>query len=250
MTAFGRGVRGWRGVARSVAIYHDRRHLAGLKSLYRPLVAPGDLAFDIGAHVGDRTRVLAALGVRVVAVEPQTRPARLLQLAARAIRGVTVVEMAVAARPGRLSLSVNSANPTVSTLSRAMVGAADGHPMWQGQRWDETVEVEGTTLDALIGAHGMPAFIKIDVEGLEDEVLAGLSRPSKVLSFEFTTLQRGVGLAALARAEALGYGSFNLSLGESHVLRWRQPVDAATVRTVIETLAAEANSGDVYCFAP
>jgi FkbM family methyltransferase len=43
-----------------------------------------------------------------------------------------------------------------------------------------------TTLDELIGKHGVPVFIKIDVEGFEEAVLQGLSQPVRALSFEFT----------------------------------------------------------------
>jgi 16S rRNA A1518/A1519 N6-dimethyltransferase RsmA/KsgA/DIM1 with predicted DNA glycosylase/AP lyase activity len=68
------------GLLRSLAIYHaiplrQRR----LKRLYRQFVQAGDLVFDIGAHVGNRARALAAIGCRVVALEPQPDFARVLR---------------------------------------------------------------------------------------------------------------------------------------------------------------------------
>src|SRR5262245_48030625 len=37
---------------------------------YPQWVKPGDLVFDIGANIGNRTRVFASMGARVIAVEP------------------------------------------------------------------------------------------------------------------------------------------------------------------------------------
>ena len=59
------------GMARSLVIYHgipgrQRR----MRRLYGQFVRSGDLVFDIGAHVGNRTRAFAGLGCRVVALEP------------------------------------------------------------------------------------------------------------------------------------------------------------------------------------
>ncbi|MBB4002752.1 FkbM family methyltransferase [Aurantimonas endophytica] len=230
-------------------VYHgDQRHHDGLERLYRPFVSPGDLVFDIGAHVGDRIKVLRRLGARVVAVEPQPRPARLLRALFGRDASVTIVQAAVDTVPGILELRINGANPTVSTASEKMVAAAAGHEGWGSEVWDETVRVEATTIDRLIVTHGEPAFIKIDVEGLEDRVLAGLSRPVKVLSFEFTTLQRDVAQRSLARAGDLGYRRFNLSLGETHEMVFEEPCSQDVMREKLRELPDAANSGDVYCF--
>ncbi len=50
---------------------------------YGEFVRPGDLAFDIGAHVGDRIGSFRRLGARVVAVEPQPALVRTLRLILR-----------------------------------------------------------------------------------------------------------------------------------------------------------------------
>ena len=60
--------------------YYAPGRAAALDAFHRRFLGPGDLAFDIGAHVGDRTASFRRLGARVVAVEPQPRLARLLRL--------------------------------------------------------------------------------------------------------------------------------------------------------------------------
>ncbi|MGF1658685.1 MAG: FkbM family methyltransferase [Rubrimonas sp.] len=239
--------RAWAGVARSLRIYRlDRAHAASLRRFLSPMVRPGDLAFDVGAHVGDRVAALRALGARVVAVEPQARLARVLRLLHGRDAGVEIVRAALGAAEGAAVLRVNRANPTVSTLSEGFVAGAAGAPGWEGQSWDAEETAPMTTLDALAARFGPPAFVKIDVEGHEAEVLAGLSAPPPLLSFEVVAAARAAGVAALERAQALGYGGFRLSLGESHA--WETDwLDAAAMRDLVAGLPDAANSGDVYC---
>ena len=163
--------------------------------LYGNFVRSGDLVFDVGAHVGDRVASFRRLGARVVAVEPQRAMLRALRLLHGRDRLVTIEAVAIGAQAGRARMLINSDNPTVSSVSPAFVEAAQGSVGWETQRWDESTDVEITTLDGLIAKHGVPAFIKLDVEGFEAEALSGLTQAVQALSFEFTTIQPNVALA-------------------------------------------------------
>jgi len=240
-----RGLQTTLGVLRSLRIYrgHPERARA-MDRLYARFVAPGDLAFDVGAHVGDRIASFRRLGARVVAVEPQPALYRTLRMLFGRDRNVALVRSAIGRTNGTAEMKLNLGNPTLSTLSGDFIAASRGAAGWEKEVWGESVEVPVTTLDALIEVHGQPAFIKLDVEGFEAEALAGLSAPVPALSFEFTTIQRRIAVACLEHCAALGYRTFNAAVGESQTLgEWRS---AEAMADWLTTLPHAANSGDVY----
>ena len=240
-----KSLRAARGVLRSLRTYHGQAgHAQAMDALYAQFIAPGDLVFDIGAHVGDRIRAFRRLGAHVVAVEPQPALFRTLTVLFGRSDAVTLVPCAVGRAAGTATMMINLDNPTTSTLSRDFIAASRDAGGWEGQAWPQTLEVPVTTLDELIGRHGTPSFIKLDVEGFEAEALAGLSHGIAALSFEFTTIQRTVGLASLGRCTALGYTRFCAALGESQRLgEW---LSAPDITSWLMTLPHSANSGDIY----
>jgi hypothetical protein len=158
--------------------------------------------------------------------------------------------MAVAAASGSIELFDNLDNASLTTASWGFVAAASAAPGWRGERWPGRFVAPAITFDQLIERHGEPIFAKIDVEGFEAEVLAGLSRPLPAFSFEFTTILRQVAMDCVTRCRALGGYEYNAALGESQRLAFTQWVNADAIEGWLETLPDSANSGDIYARLP
>ena len=235
------------GLWRSVLMYHGiplRRRC--LTRFYAPFIRPNDLCFDLGAHVGSRLRAWLPLGARIVAVEPQPECMALLRRWFGDHDRITLIEQAVGATPGVAELFVSPRTPTVSSLSPAWIAAAQREPGFAGVRWDYAISVQVTTLDRLIAEHDQPAFCKIDVEGYELDVLQGLTRPIRALSFEYRRANLDAARACVASLAALGPYEFNSSVGEAQRLRSPVWLDAPACLAWLDTVAGLGDSGDLY----
>lgn len=217
-----------------------RRDERARRSMYAHFVRCGDLCFDVGANVGNRVGVFRALGARVVAVEPQ--PALASYLRSRYPRGVTIVEAGAGAEPGTAELRLATSH-TVATMAPEFVAMAGAEGRFEGNEWTDRIVVQVVTLDDLIRQHGEPAFVKIDVEGFEPEVLRGLSRPVAALSFEFTRSLADHASACVDRLAELGRYEFNFSEGET--MTWALPSWLPADR-IVDAAADAGDWGDVY----
>ncbi len=234
------------GLARSLFIYWRPGRQRSLKRLYQPFLAPGDIAFDIGAHLGDRSAAFQSLGAQVIALEPQPALAKWFQRLLKSPH-ITLLTLAVGPTPGHAEIAINVGNPTLSTLAtewRRHVGKRNAG--FQRVRWEETLQVEMTTLDALIERFGEPRFIKIDVEGFEAEVLQGLSCPVAALSMEFVAGMLDVTHACLAEVNRLGDYRFNAIAGEQRQFRFATWLTPEEMASWLAEGAEQLASGDIY----
>lgn len=239
-------VRAALGLIRSLAIYHGRPwRKRRLHRFYQPLIGPGDLCFDIGAHVGNRAGAMLGCGASVVALEPQPLFLSFLRRFVRSDR-LTILGKAVGAAPGELTLYISSRHPTVATLSPdwlKIVGASEG---FEKVAWDRSARVEVTTLDALIATYGPPRFCKIDVEGMEMDILNGLSRPIPLIAFEYLPAALDLAFGCLERLDGLGRYSYNLVAGEDHFFASPEWLSSTALREIVPGLAGDGRSGDIY----
>ncbi|QNI03649.1 FkbM family methyltransferase [Halomonas sp. SH5A2] len=234
------------GLARSLFIYWRPGRQRGLKQLYRPFIVPGKPAFDIGAHLGDRSAAFNALGAQVIALEPQPVLAKWFK---RMVKTPPVTLLPVAAGPteGVAEIAISSANPTLATLAsewREQIGQRNAG--FSQVRWEQRLSVPVTTLDQLITDYGEPSFIKIDVEGFEAEVLAGLSYPVAALSVEFVTGALKVSHECVDQLSRLGDYRYNAVAGEQRHFRWKEWQTPEAIRQWLNEGADALPSGDLY----
>jgi FkbM family methyltransferase len=235
------------GFARSLAIYYGLPwRTRALCRHYAVFLGPGDLAFDVGAHVGNHARCFAGLGARVIAVEPQPAFAAWLRRLFRGRPQVTVVECALAATPGTLELHRSPRTPTVATVSRRWIDTVRASGGFERVRWTDAVRVPATTLDALIARFGLPRFCKVDVEGYEAEVLRGLSQPIPALSFEYVPAAIDVARRAAGLLAALAPYRFNPTIGERRHFLWRRWQPVAAIDAWLAGRQADEPSGDIH----
>lgn len=234
------------GLARSLVVYYGQPwRRSALRQFYASIVKPGELVFDIGAHVGSRSSTLLKLGAKVVAVEPQPAFADFIE--SRFAGALTGFErVAVGRTAGQIDLLISSRHPTVTSISSRFVETVKQSKGFSQVVWDRKVTVPMVTLDHLVGKYGLPAFCKIDVEGAEAEILCGLSKPIPLIAFEYIPAMPSVASNAIDRLMGIGNYRFNRVVGEQHQFvsdRWKS---ADELLVELSQMPPEAQSGDVY----
>jgi FkbM family methyltransferase len=235
------------GLLRSIAMYYWKpMNKRRLRNFYGQFISPGDLCFDIGAHVGNRADAWESLGAQVIAVEPQEHCINYMRRRFRNKDKITVIPKAVGAAHGTATLHVSRMTPTISTLSDEDWRDQINEDAWYKVSWEDQVQVEVITLDHLIEQYGTPAFCKIDVENHELEVLQGLTHAIPALSFEYYPPYTGRATTCVRRIEALGPYQFNWSFGETQRLNSDEWLSADALSDILGSYATREHYGDVY----
>ena len=180
----------------------------------------GDLIFDVGANVGYKVGMFLRMGATVVAAEPDELNQTILRQKFLSYhlrkRPLTIVGKAISEESSVQKMWIEAPGSALNTLCDKWAETLRDDEARFGRRMNfgQWKVVEATSIERLIAEHGVPFFVKIDVEGHELSVLRGMRQPVPYLSFEVNLPEfRAEGLECV---QVLGHlaqdGQFNYSL--------------------------------------
>lgn len=210
---------------------------------YSQFIKKGDLCFDVGANIGNKTNIFLKLGAKVVAIEPQELACQKIQQLYGDNKNLTVVNKGLADKSGFLELSIGEDLSVLATMSEKW--RKEGG-IFKDYTWANTQKVLVCTLNDLISEYGLPKFCKIDVEGFEQQVLKGLSQPIPYLSFEFHKNFLDESKACVKYLASLGKAEFNGCFGESKEFIFATWVSADEILSKLSQSNDKDLWGDIY----
>lgn len=160
-----------------------------------------DLIYDVGMNNGDDTAYYLHRGYRVVAIDadPQACDKARLRFQDEVSRGrLTILNVGIAAEPGNLDFWICEPHPEWNSFDRG-IASRDGSP-------HHCIQVPCRTLDSILSDHGIPYYLKVDIEGHDlqcVDALRTVSNRPKYVSIEIDDID-----ASLRAMADLGYTSF------------------------------------------
>jgi FkbM family methyltransferase len=167
-----------------------------------------DLIFDIGCHKGEDSALYLKKGFRVVAVEANPTLCGELRhrFASEIARGqFTLVENAIAAKPGHIEFYINTMHSIWGTIRSDRIDRDAANITM--------ISVHAVTFGSLLQRYGIPRYLKIDIEGADMLCLQGLlpfSDKPDFVSFESDRKAVSTLRTELSILRRLGYTEFQL----------------------------------------
>lgn len=173
-----------------------------------------NLVFDIGSNTGNTVEYLITLSNKIIAVEPNPALAVLLKQKFKE-QNVEVIQKG-------LSNTVETKTFHISKIWGGVLSTFESDWILKSRflnegNWDSRIQVETTTLDNLINDHGIPDFVKVDVEGHEYQVFIGLTKPleNTLFGFEWVEEMFDTTTNIINYVTDLGYTKFSYTYGDN-----------------------------------
>lgn len=241
-----------------------------MQNFYSQFINPGDIAYDVGANVGNRTNIFMRLKAKTVAVEPQEGCVKKLvrvfnakdlflyktktfpegvHIYSNADESLKIIQAGLGEQETSVILKMTKAS-TIASMNEQWINAVKAK-RFKNYYWKKETMVHILTLDQLIMFYGVPKFMKIDVEGYELKVLEGLHHRIKCVSFEYVPEIIHLALGCVDRLMFLSPDYvFNFSEYETMSLGLDEWVSADKIKSILAQTQGSFVYGDVYAKLP
>ena len=192
-----------------------------------------ELIYDVGGHMGEDTDFYLKKGFKVVAVEANPVLAEKLKerFQSNLFDGsLVLIDAAIAENTGEVDFYVNQSFSIWGTI----------RPEWSernalfGNNSSELIKVKATSFSDLLGKHGVPYYLKIDIEGADLLCLESfLDKPDKprFVSIESEKRSWSALLDEFEMFKKLGYSRFKI-VDQKNIDRQKPPDPAVEGRYV------------------
>lgn len=170
-----------------------------------------DLIYDVGMHKGEDTEFYLKKGFRVIAIEANpdlcTECERLFPERVQSGQ-LVIINKAIAEEAGEIEFYINE--------GRSVWGTADKNWMIRNEKQgfpSRVTIVKAVTISEILREHGMPYYMKIDIEGLDHLCISGLQEVDekpKFVSIESSATTEGDTFYQLSLLNDLGYTKFKI----------------------------------------
>lgn len=147
---------------------------------YKKLINKGDLCFDVGANNGHVSNFFLQCGAKVVAFEPQESCNKELQKIKN--RNLIIEKCGITGNHETRDFFISDISD-ISTFSNKFIETYKSDIC----QWNKTESIECYPLDHFINKYGVPDYCKVDVEGLELEIINSLEHQIPMIEFESTS---------------------------------------------------------------
>lgn len=208
------------------------------KRFYSDLIKHGDLCFDIGANIGDKSKILLSLGATVIAFEPQSSCFPYLESIPD--NKFRYLPFAVGSKNEVKELQLAN-HIEVATFSDEFIDYFKNEQL----QWSESEKVTVKSLNFLIQEFGLPSFCKVDVEGYESEVLCNLEHKIPLIEFEFTGGFIGQTLKIIEYLDSENT-EYNFILNENTKFELVDWVDSREITHLVGKLPVHRLHGNIF----
>ena len=184
-------------------------HEPALTEVFRRIIRPGDVVFDVGANLGLHTLTFSKLAREVVAFEPNPSLLPNLRKTVANLPNARLLECCLSEGDGTVEFHISDWDHMLGSLAN-----------WTGQP-TQAVTIPARSIDSLLaeGALPKPQVLKVDVEGAEmlvfrgaDQLFGAPDAPRFVVFEELNTASRKLGIPDGAPAEYLRAKGYSLYL--------------------------------------